>query len=230
MKKLIQELKQFYIPPLTNLYFERIALEKIVFRLPLFVRISDPDSWRIKSAYQKFYSFSDIALTHHLENIKAYLSLEQGGSIFEGNRVLSLNEPIPYIEWQSSVGLSASTDLLGKYCLFIDLLDFVEEIDILSQYINAMQSSFNESLQLVLIGSSELSLNFQGYKNLVCIDPDKTTNLSFAERFKFKYKNTLPLFNFSSKPYFLINHQGRLITFFTKLDQQSLLIEIKKYI
>jgi len=230
VKVLIQELKQFYIPPLSKLYFERIALEKLVFHTPLFVRIADPTSWRVKDAYEKLKGLSNASLKCHLENMKAYLMLENGGSIFEGNRVLTLNEPIPYIEWQSSEGLSSSSDLLGKYSLFIDLLDFEDELELLDKNINTMQLEFHETVQLVLIGSSELSISLQQEKRIICIDPEKTTHLSFAERFKFRNRNGLTLFNFGSRPYFLISPQGRLMTFFTKQDQQNLIDEIKKYI
>lgn len=230
MKTLIQELKKYYIPPLTNLYFERIALEKLVFGVPLFVRISDPDSWRVKDAYQKLNKLSKVALKDYIENLQAYLTLEQGGSIFEGCRVLTLDESIPYIEWQSNHQLMSSSDLLGQFCLFIDALEFSDEKDALSQYINGLQSHFHESLRLVLIGDSQYHECFKNYKNLIFIDPEKTTYLSFAERFKFQYKNSLTLFNFGSKPYFLMNAQGKLMTFFTKQDLSSLMSDIKKYI
>ena len=230
MKVLIQELKQFYIPPLSKLYFERIALEKLVFRAPLFVRIADPESWRVKDEYQNLKKFSETALKCRMENMKSYLTIEQGGSIFEGHRVLTLNESIPYIEWQSSKGLSASSDLLGKYSLFVDLLDFEDDLEALGQNIHVIQENFEDKIQIVLIGPNQLSTLLQKCPNLICIDPDKTTHLSFAERFKFRNRNGLTLFNFGSRPYFLISPQGRLMTFFTKHDQQNLIDEIKKYI
>lgn len=230
MKVLMQDLKQFYIPPLSKLYFERIALEKIVFKTPLFVRIADPESWRVKELYQQLKNLSAVALKARLEYLNEYLMLEEGGSIFEGNRVLTLAESIPYIEWKSKAGLSASSDLLGKYSLFVDLLEFDGEFETLKKYIDAIHSSFNESIQLVLIGPTQLHLPFQDDQKLICIDPDKTTHLSFAERFKFRNRNGLTLFNFGSRPYFLIGLQGKLLTFFTKQDQQNLLDEIKKYV
>ena len=230
MKVLIQELKQFYVPPLSKLYFERIALEKLVFHTPLFVRIADPESWLVKGAYQKLKSLSNTALKCRLENLKVYLTLEQGGSIFEGHRVLTLNEPIPYIEWQSHKGLSASSDLLGKFSLFVDLLDYEDDLETLGQNIHATQENFGDAIQVVLIGPSKLSDQFQEQPNIICIDPDKTTHLSFAERFKFRNRNGLTLFNFGSRPYFLISPQGLLMTFFTKHEQQNLMDEIKKYI
>lgn len=230
MKVLIQELKQFYVPPLSKLYFERIALEKLVFHTPLFVRIADPESWLVKDSYQKLKGLSNTALKCRLENMKTYLTLEQGGSIFEGHRVLTLNEPIPYIEWQSQKGLSASSDLLGKFNLFVDLLDFEDELEMLGRNIHAIQENFEDTIQIVLIGPTQLSIQFQEFSNIVCIDPDRTTHLSFAERFKFRNRNGLTLFNFGSRPYFLISPQGLLMTFFTKHDQQDLIDEIKKYI
>lgn len=230
MKVLIQELKQFYIPPLSKLYFERIALEKLVFHAPLFVRISDPESWRVKDEYQKLKNLSKVALKCRMENLKAYLTLEQGGSIFEGHRVLTLNESIPYIEWQSQKGLLSSGDLLGKYSLFIDLWEFESELETLAQMLLALQEAFEDVLQVVLIGSHELTVAVQESQNVICIDTDKTTHLSFVERFKFRNKNGLTLFNFASRPYFLISPQGQLMTFFTKQDQQNLMDEIKKYI
>jgi hypothetical protein len=186
VKVLIQELKQFYVPPLSKLYFERIALEKLVFHTPLFVRIADPESWLVKNAYQKLKGLSNTALKCRLENMKAYLTLEQGGSIFEGHRVLTLNEPIPYIEWQSQKGLSASSDLLGKFSLFVDLLDFEDDLEMLGKNIQAIQENFEDTIQIVLIGPAQLSAQFQLVSNIVCIDPEKTTHLSFVERFKFR--------------------------------------------
>lgn len=230
MRVLIQELKQFYVPPLSKLYFERIALEKLAFHAPLFVRIADPESWRVKDEYQKLKGLSNVALKCRMENLKAYLTLVQGGSIFEGHRVLTMNESIPYIEWQSQKGLLASSDLLGKYSLFIALWEFETELEVLGQMIQALQENFEDVFQIVLIGADELSASFKDDPNLLCIDPDKTTHLSFAERFKFRNKNGLTLFNFASRPYFLISPQGQLITFFTKQDQQNLMDEIKKYI
>lgn len=226
----MQELKQFYIPPLTKLYFERIALEKLVFKTPLFVRISDPESWRVKECYQPLKNLSATALNERLENLNEYLMLDEGGSIFEGHRILALNESIPYIEWQSKVGLSASSDLLGQYSLFIDLLEFDGEFEVLKKHIDAIQLCFSENLKIVLIGPIELDILFQNYPNLIWIDPQQTTHLSFAERFKFKNRNSLTLFNFGSRPYFLIGPQGKLMTFFTKQDQQNLIDEMKKYI
>lgn len=218
------------MPPLSKLYFERIALEKLVFRTPLFVRIADPDSWRVKDEHQKLKSLSNMALQSRLENLKAYLTLEQGGSVFDGHRSLMLNESIPYIEWRSLQGLMASHDLLGKYNLFIDLLDFGDELEELEQNIQVIQENFDDSIQIVLMGNLELSIPFQQYPNVISIDLDKTTHASVAERFRFKNRNGLTLFNFGSRPYFLVSPQGRLMAFLTKHDQQNLIDEMKKYI
>lgn len=226
----MQELKQFYIPPLSKLYFERIALEKLVFKTPLFVRISDPESWRVNELYLQLKNLSAAALKARLEYLNEYLMLDEGGSIFEGHRILALNESIPYIEWKSKIGLSASSDLLGKHSLFIDLSEFDDEFETLQKHLDAIQLYFNENIQIILIGSIELDMPFHDYQNLTCIDPQQTTHLSFAERFKFRNRNSLTLFNFGSRPYFLIGPQGKLITFFTKQDQQNLIDEMKKYI
>lgn len=230
MKVLIQDLKQFYIPPLAKLYFERIALEKLVFRTPLFVRVSDPESWRVKDCYHQLKKLSAESLKVHLENLNAYLSLDQSGTIFEGNKILCLNESIPYIEWQSETGLSASSDLLGQHSLFIDLLEFENELDDLGEVIATLQSLFKERLKIVLIGPFESSFSLVQLYNIVAIDPDRTTNLSFAERFKFRNRNGLTLFNFGSRPYFLVNPQGKLSTFFTKQEKKELISELGEYI
>lgn len=229
MKVLMQTFKQFYIPPLCKLYYDRIALEKIVFNVPLFVRIADPDSWLVKNSYQKYQSISKNTIEYYLQCVNAYLAIEHDGSVFEGKNVLTLNDSIPYIEWQSNQILHASTDLLGKYAFFIDLSDFEGEEEILDTIIYGFGTSFDQDIQLVLIGSAEKVGQLHA-TNFLNIDPDKTAHLSFAERFKFRNKNGLTLFNFGSRPYFLVSPKGKLITFFTKQDQQVLMDEVKKYI
>lgn len=229
-KTLMQQLKKVYIPPLSNLYYERIALEKVVFGVPLFVRMSDPESWLINEPYVCYKQLSAEALEQKLKYLLSYLKGVPDGTIFDGERVLSLHEPIPYIEWHSAKGISSSASLLGKYTLCIDLSEFDDDFSSLSKVINAIQSSLGDILQLVLIGSIEMQLSFNQYKNIIFIAPDKTANLSFSERFKFKNKNSLTLFNFGSRPYFLVNESGYLMTFFGKQDQLILIEEIKRYI
>ena len=55
----MQALKQFYIPPLCKLYYERIALEKAMFNVPLFVRIADPESGLVQVPYNKYKLLSN---------------------------------------------------------------------------------------------------------------------------------------------------------------------------
>lgn len=226
----MQQLKQFYISPLSKMYFERIAMEKIIFGVPLFVRISDPESWLVKEAYQRLKELSAEKFEKRVKNLARYLNNVPEGSVFDGDRVLTLNESIPYIEWRCRSELVASTDLLGKYVVFIDAMEFDDDFEDLSKIINGLQSSFGECVQLVLIGQNKLQALFEHYSNLVFIDPEQTTHLSFSERFKFRNKNGLTLFNFGSRPYFLIGPHGQLMTFFSKQDYQALIDEMKKYI
>ncbi len=226
----MQALKQFYIPPLCKLYYERIALEKAMFNVPLFVRIADPESWLVQAPYNKYKLLSKEALSWQAQCLHDYLSLERDGSVFEGSSVLTLNDSIPYIEWQNDMGTLSSADLLGKYAFFIDLSEFDDDLGAIDDFIEAMNLSINEDIQIVLIGLYEKCKSFNHFSDLIYIDPDKAAHLSFAERFKFKNKNGLTLFNFGSRPYFLVNAKGKLLTFFTKQDQQPLIDEIKKYI
>lgn len=230
MKGLVQELKQFYIPPLAKLYYERIALEKIVFKAPLFVRVSDPESWLVQASYQKIKHYSDEQVLEYLKNMIAYLSIDDEGSVFEGDKILTLNESIPYIEWQVQNRLAASTDLLGKYAFFIDLLEFDNEFDVLNKVINELRMLLGDAISFILIGPSEMHIDFSDYRRLIFIDPNKTNHRSFSERFRFKNKSGLTLFNFSSRPYFLVNPQGKLITFFAKQECQALIDDVQKYI
>ncbi len=226
----MQALKQFYIPPLCKLYYERIALEKAVFNIPLFVRIADPESWLVQTPYKKYKLLSKEALAWQTQCLHDYLLIVRDGSVFEGNSVLTLNDSIPYIEWQSDKETLSSADLLGKYSFFIDLAEFEDELEAVEKIIEAIDLSIENDVQIVLIGSLGNYQHFNACAHLFYIDPEKTAHLSFAERFKFKNKNGLTLFNFGSRPYFLVNPKGKLVTFFTKQDQQALVDEITKYI
>lgn len=233
MRALIQALKNIYIPPLSKLYFERLALEKVVYRTPLFVRISDPDSWLIQEPYRKFQSMTSIQLQNHLESLECYLVGKEGGSIFAGDRTLSLNSSLPYIEWRDREKLMASTDFLGGYSLFIDYQEFEGEAESFGKILKAIDTKYEGDLKIVVIGAlsaTQVQDLFKVSPNSVLIQPDHVTHASFVDRFKFKNKNTLTLFSFGSRPYFLVDPQGQLLTFFSRQDQSSLLEELKKYI
>ncbi|OYQ75217.1 hypothetical protein [Wohlfahrtiimonas sp. G9077] len=226
MKERLRQLNQFYLPPLTKLYFERAALEKIVNHVPLFVRISDPESWLMQSAHQMYRNLSKEALSDRLDQLIDYLTTEST-SVFEGQQGLVVHDSVPYIEWRMGQKFYATSDLLGKPTLFMDLQDLSTDSEQLSKNINHLQSVWHDQLQIVLMGETHTYPAMAQYENLILMDPTRVTHPHFVERFRFKPRN-LSMFSFGSKPFFLMNSHGKLMSFFSKQDQSVLVEEVKK--
>lgn len=232
MRELINELKQFYVLPLSQLYYDRIALEKAVFRSPLFVRISDPDSWLAQAAYTKFKALTPEQLEVKIKSIISYLTPEDKGVVFEGDRVLTLNDSVPYIEWKDDDEFYALTDFLGKYSLFIDVNEFDGECESMKNIIKGLHAVVGDSVQIFLMNSEGAMSELKENCHAILIKAENVTTASFAERFNFRNRsrNGLALFNFGSKPYFMMGPNGKLVTFFGKQEQSALIDEIKNII
>ncbi len=221
-------IQSVYLPPVSKLYFDVMALQSRLQKRVVTVRISEPETWLLGEACQVYQGWSEELLLMRLRHIVHYLSGEQ--NVFAADYHLQLKAPIPYFEWQKQNKIQSITDYLGSDVVLYWLAPHEKELKILNELLEiyhflqarnmvlllvvgeSIQISAMESLWQML--SSEVDL--VGHMDYVVLDSLQLARLQFGQT-----SRKLPVFSAGYKTLVHLDKNANVIQW-QKVDMMRL--------